>query len=114
MLEHVAEGVLVHRSRFMQSNAVVVVGSAGVLLIDPGIVVEELSCLSNDLRERGQRVALGFSTHPHWDPLLWHPDLGEVPRHGTARCAATAGDRLSAPGAQARIAGMLPADIAGQ
>jgi hypothetical protein len=23
--------------------------------------------------ERGQPVVAGFSTHPHWDHLLWHP-----------------------------------------
>jgi glyoxylase-like metal-dependent hydrolase (beta-lactamase superfamily II) len=37
----------------------------------------------------------GFSTHPHWDHLLWHAGLGAAPRYGTARCAATARDRLS-------------------
>ena len=36
MLRQVAEGVLVHESEFLQSNAVVVQGRAGVLLIDPG------------------------------------------------------------------------------
>jgi hypothetical protein len=37
VLRQVAEGVLIHKSEFMQSNAVVVQGRAGVLLIDPGI-----------------------------------------------------------------------------
>jgi hypothetical protein len=37
MLRRVAEGVLVHESEFCGSNAVVVQGRAGVLLIDPGI-----------------------------------------------------------------------------
>ena len=37
MLRQVAEGVLIHESEFLQSNAVVVQGPAGVLLIDPGI-----------------------------------------------------------------------------
>ena len=37
MLRQVAEGVLIHQSEFCQSNAVVVQGRAGVLLIDPGI-----------------------------------------------------------------------------
>jgi glyoxylase-like metal-dependent hydrolase (beta-lactamase superfamily II) len=34
-----------------------------------------------------------------------------VPRYGTARCAAFARDRLSVPGAKARIAGLIPPDI---
>jgi len=32
----VADGVLIHQSDFLQTNAVVVQGRAGVLLIDPG------------------------------------------------------------------------------
>lgn len=36
MLRQVAEGVLIHQSDFIQTNAVVVHGRAGVLLIDPG------------------------------------------------------------------------------
>jgi glyoxylase-like metal-dependent hydrolase (beta-lactamase superfamily II) len=71
--------------------------------------------LANDLRELGQPVAAGFSTHPHWDHLLWHADLGAPPRHGTARCAATVRDRLSDPGAKARIAArLIPPDITEQ
>src|SRR5262249_1933313 len=35
-------------------------------------------------------------------------------RYGTARCAAAIRDRLSEPGWNARVAGLLPPDIAGQ
>ncbi len=115
MLRQVAEGVLVHQSEFCQSNAVAVHGRAGVLLIDPGVLGDEMACLANDLSDSGQAVVAGFSTHPHWDHLLWHARLGAAPRYGTARCAATARDRLSDPGAKARVAGQLiPPDIAGQ
>src|SRR3954452_25625870 len=85
MLTQVAEGVLVHQSEFVQSNAVVVQGPAGALLIDPGITGDEIACLANDLRESRQPVVAGFSTHPHWDHLLWHAELGAAPRYGTAR-----------------------------
>jgi glyoxylase-like metal-dependent hydrolase (beta-lactamase superfamily II) len=95
MLTQVAEGVLVHESEFCQSNAVVVRGQDGLLLIDAGVHADELVCLANDIRELGQPVVLGFSTHPHWDHLLWHPGLGDAPRYGTALCAATARERLS-------------------
>ncbi|MDN3353163.1 MBL fold metallo-hydrolase [Actinomadura sp. DC4] len=95
MLKQVAEGVLVHESEFCQSNAVVVQGRSGALLIDPGVLADELACLANDLSDSGQTVVAGFSTHPHWDHLLWHPGLGKAPRYGTARCAATVRDRLS-------------------
>ena len=56
----------------------------------------------------------GFSTHPHWDHLLWHARLGAAPRYGTARCAATVRDRLSDAGAKARVAALIPPDIAEQ
>src|SRR5262245_51724331 len=114
MLRQVGEGVLIHQSEFCQSNAVVVRGRAGVLLIDPGIQGSEMACLANDLSESGQTVVAGFSTHPHWDHLLWHAPLGAAPRYGTARCAATIRDRLSEPGWNARIAGLLPPDIVDQ
>ncbi|HEY1619983.1 MAG TPA: MBL fold metallo-hydrolase [Streptosporangiaceae bacterium] len=115
MLRRVAEGVLIHESEFCQSNGVVVQGPAGVLLIDPGVLGSELACLVNDLRELGQPVVAGFSTHPHWDHLLWHASFGAAPRYGTARGAAFARDRLSDPGAKARIAAQLiPPDISGQ
>ena len=107
MLRPVAEGVLIHESEFCQSNAVVVQGRAGVLLIDPGVLGSEMADLANDLRALGQPVVAGFSTHPHWDHLLWHADLGAPPRYGTARCAATVRDRLSDAGAKARIAARL-------
>jgi glyoxylase-like metal-dependent hydrolase (beta-lactamase superfamily II) len=114
VLRQVTEGVLIHQSEFCQSNAVVVHGRAGVLLIDPGVQGHEMACLANDLSASGQTVVAGFSTHPHWDHLLWHARLGVAPRYGTARCAATARDRLSDAGAKARIAELMPPDIAGQ
>ena len=114
MLRQVAEGVLIHESEFCQSNAVVVQGQIGVLIIDPGILDSEMVALANDLRELGQPVVAGFSTHPHWDHLLWHARLGSAPRYGTARCAATVRERLSDAGAKARIAGLIPPDIVEQ
>ena len=115
MLRQVAEGVLIHESEFCQSNAVVVHGRAGVLLIDPGVLGYEMAALADDLRELGQPVVAGFSTHPHWDHLLWHADLGAAPRYGTARCAATVRDRLPDASAKARVAEhLIPPDIAGQ
>src|SRR6266498_1865569 len=114
VLRQVAEGVLIHESEFCQSNAVVVHGRAGVLLIDPGVHGDEIACLANDLSDSGQTVVAGFSTHPHWDHLLWHARLGAAPRYGTARCAATVRDRLSDARGKARIAALIPPDIAEQ
>lgn len=117
MLRQVADGVLIHESEFMQSNAVVVHGRSGVLLIDAGVHGDEMDCLANDLSDSGQTVVAGFSTHPHWDHLLWHARLGTAPRYGTARCADTARDRLSGGvDAVAKAAGIpeqVPLDLLG-
>ncbi|OXM62708.1 MBL fold metallo-hydrolase [Amycolatopsis vastitatis] len=110
MLTQVAEGVLVHTSEFCQSNAVVVQGRDGLLLVDPGVLGDEMACLANDAGELGPIVA-GFSTHPHWDHLLWHAGFGTAPRYGTARCAATVRERLPDAQAKARVARMMPPDI---
>jgi glyoxylase-like metal-dependent hydrolase (beta-lactamase superfamily II) len=112
MLTQVAEGVLVHQSVLLQNNSVVVQGPGGVLLIDPGIQGSEMACLANDLRELGQPVVAGFSTHPDWDHVLWHAELGETPRYGTARCAASMRDLLSNADWKARVAEGLPPEIA--
>jgi len=111
VLTQVAEGVLIHQSEFMQTNAVVVQGRAGVLLIDAGVLGSEMTCLAGDLSDGGQIVTAGFSTHPHWDHLLWHANLGPAPRYGTERCAATVRERLSDEAAKARVTGMMPPDI---
>jgi glyoxylase-like metal-dependent hydrolase (beta-lactamase superfamily II) len=103
--------VLIHESEFMQTNAVVVQGRAGVLLIDPGILDSEMVALANDLADLGQPVVAGFSTHPHWDHLLWHPRLGEAPRYGTARCMAAIQARLSDPHWRDFITTLIPPDI---
>jgi glyoxylase-like metal-dependent hydrolase (beta-lactamase superfamily II) len=114
--------VLIHESEFLQSNAVVVHGRVGVLLIDPGVTGDEMTCLANDLRESGQTVAAGFSTHSHWDHVLWHAELGAPPRYGSARCTAAVRDELSDPDAKAHIvehlaeteiAGQVPLDLYG-
>jgi glyoxylase-like metal-dependent hydrolase (beta-lactamase superfamily II) len=114
LLRQVAEGVLIHESEFCQSNAVVVQGRAGLLLIDPGIHGYEMVQLADDLRELDQPVVAGFSTHPHWDHLLWHDRLGSAPRYGTAHCAATVRARLSDARWKDRIAELVPPDIAEQ
>jgi len=113
VLRPVAEGVLIHQSEFLQSNAVVVHGRAGVLLIDPGVHGYEMAALANDLSDSGQTVVAGFSTHPHWDHLLWHARLGEAPRYGTARCAADIRAFLSNPHWKDDVAEELPPEVAG-
>ena len=114
MLKQAAEGVLVHESEFLQSNAVVVQGRAGVLLIDAGLQDFEMTCLANDLSDMDAVVVAGFSTHPHWDHLLWHDELGEAPRYSTTRCATTIRARLSDPHFRDFVATLIPPDIVEQ
>lgn len=115
MLRQVADGVLVHESAFLQSNTTVVQGHAGVLLVDPGLQDHELACLVNDLSASGRAVVAGFSTHPDWDHLLWHAQLGDAPRYGTARCVAAVQEQLSDPDITARITEHLAeTEIAGR
>jgi glyoxylase-like metal-dependent hydrolase (beta-lactamase superfamily II) len=73
-----------------------------------------MACLAKDVSESGQTVVAGFSTHPHWDHVLWHARFGAAPRYGTARCAADIRGQMSGPQWKASIAEWIPPDIAEQ
>lgn len=95
MLNQVAEGVWVRQSEWVWSNSVVVRGNDGLVLVDPGINGAELDQLADDVDGLGIPVVAGFSTHPHWDHLLWHARFGDVPRYATAAGAnAVASDEI--------------------
>jgi glyoxylase-like metal-dependent hydrolase (beta-lactamase superfamily II) len=91
VLNQVADGVWVRQSEWVWSNTTVIRAAAGLILVDPGIHGAELSQLADDLDQLGLPVAAGFSTHPHWDHLLWHARFGDVPRYATKGCAQLAG-----------------------
>jgi glyoxylase-like metal-dependent hydrolase (beta-lactamase superfamily II) len=122
MLSQVADGVWVRQSEWVWSNAIAVRGEGGLVLVDPGIDGSDLNQLADDLDGLGLPVVAGFSTHPHWDHLLWHNRFGDVPRYATAGCAQTANDlreraqtmaAQSAPGIPLELIGLvtpLPAD----
>jgi glyoxylase-like metal-dependent hydrolase (beta-lactamase superfamily II) len=112
MLEQVADGVWIHQSELLQNNSIVVQGKAGVLLVDAGITGDEMIAIANGLHALGQPVVAGFSTHPDWDHVLWHTQLGEAPRYGTARCAAYMRELRSKVDWKARAAEGLPPEIA--
>jgi glyoxylase-like metal-dependent hydrolase (beta-lactamase superfamily II) len=90
VLREVAEGVWVRQSAWMWTNSIVVRGDDGLVVIDPGIHGAEMAELAEDIGRLGIPVVAGFSTHPHFDHLLWHPALGDVPRYATAANAALA------------------------
>src|SRR5215207_5785679 len=87
MLTEVADGVWVRQSGWVWSNAIVVRGDDGLVVVDPGIDGSELNELADDLDGLGVPVVAGFCTHPHWDHLLWHPRFGGAPRYATSAAA---------------------------
>src|SRR3954470_7635416 len=112
MLTEVADGVWVRQSEWVWSNATVVRGVTGLVLVDPGIAGGDLSQLADDVERLGTPVVAGFSTHPHWDHLLWHSRLGDVPRYATARCAELASDaRERAQSMAAETAEEIPLEL---
>ena len=118
-LTEIAPGVLVATSSFALTKTTIVVGSAGsggCLLIDPAVTVAELAGLAAELADRGLMPAVAWSTHPHWDHVLWSRELGDVPRYAapaavtitqTERDGILDGVRQSAPGHDLSLIGRL-------
>jgi len=103
MLNEVADGVWVRQSEWVWSNAIVVRGEDELILVDPGIDGSDLDQLADDVDRLGLPVVAGFSTHPHWDHLLWHHRFGDVPRYATqagAQAATEARERAQTMAAQ--------------
>jgi glyoxylase-like metal-dependent hydrolase (beta-lactamase superfamily II) len=114
MLSQVADGVWVRQSAWVWSNAVVVRGERGLTLVDPGIDGSDLNQLADDVDRLGIPVVAGFSTHPHWDHLLWHSRFGDVPRYATTAGARAAGDaRERARAMAAESASGIPLELVG-
>jgi hydroxyacylglutathione hydrolase len=70
-------------SLYNTTTTVVACADGSCLVIDPAITADEVATLAAALGARGLRPAAGWSTHPHWDHLLWHASLGDVPRYAT-------------------------------
>jgi hydroxyacylglutathione hydrolase len=87
----VAPGVHVATAPMYTTTTTIVAGDDGAcLLIDPAVTVADLAALARWLSARGLRPAAGWSTHPHWDHLLWSRALGDAPRYATPRAVAVA------------------------
>src|SRR6476620_1006250 len=114
MLNEVADGVWVRQSEWVWTNTTVVRGDDGLILVDPGIHGSELDKLADDLDRLGIPVVAGFSTHLHWDHLLWHARFGDVPRYATTACAdAASGVRERAQAMAAESASGIPLELIG-
>jgi hydroxyacylglutathione hydrolase len=111
--------VLVATSAYAMTTSTVIVGSAGgCLLIDPAVTVADLAALADELTARGLRPAAGWSTHPHWDHVLWSAGLGNAPRYAAPAAVTAAetdrngildGVTQSAPGHDLALVGRLQA-----
>lgn len=93
-LQQVATGVWTATAERWTTQTTVVVDEDGTcLVVDPALTLGEVLALAGELALRGWRPVAGFSTHPHWDHVLWHRALGDVPRFATAVGARVAAER---------------------
>ncbi len=111
--------MLIAISSFALTTTTVVVSSAspgGCLLIDPGVTVAELAGLAAELAERGLTPSAAWSTHPHWDHVLWSAELGAAPRYAVPAAVTVAeterggildGAQRDAPGHDLSLVGRL-------
>jgi len=103
-LTEVAPGVWTAVAETWTSVTTVVVAPDGAcLVVDPGITVAEVESLALAVHEHGWRVIAGFSTHAHWDHLLWTASLGDVPRWATARTTSLAANLRTAAAAETEV-----------
>jgi hydroxyacylglutathione hydrolase len=89
-MDEVAPGVFVATADTYTTTTTVVAGpDGGCLVIDPAVTPPDLDALARWLSASGLVPVAGWSTHPHWDHLLWSAALGDVPRYATPRAVAT-------------------------
>lgn len=109
-LVEVAPNVYVARSRlYATATTVLLDGHGGALVIDPSWEPDELAAIPADLAALGVTCAAGLATHMHYDHVLWHPDLGYVPRWatpGTVRATVEHREQVLAP-----LVGEMPVDL---
>ncbi len=109
-LVEVFPGVWVATSRrYATTSTVLLDDHGGALVVDPSWDADELAAIPADLAALGVRCAAGLATHVHYDHVLWHPDLGEVPRWAspwTAEAVVTHRDEVLGP-----LVGDLPSEL---
>jgi glyoxylase-like metal-dependent hydrolase (beta-lactamase superfamily II) len=120
-LTEIAPGVFVATSSYAMTTSTVVAGSPGsgeCLVIDPAVTVAELGALADWLAGLRLRPVAAWSTHPHWDHVLWSAGLGDAPRYAapaavtiteTERDGIVGGAEKSAPGHDLSLLGRLRA-----
>lgn len=84
-LSPVTDGVWVATSRNYRTTSTIVANGSHALLVDPAWDPDELLGLTAAIDALGLTVTCGFSTHAHYDHLLWHDSYGDPPRWATSR-----------------------------
>jgi hydroxyacylglutathione hydrolase len=118
-LTEAAPGIYVATAELYTTTSTVIAdGHGGCLVVDPAVTVREVDELAAAIEARGLRPVAGWSTHPHWDHLLWSARLGAVPRYSTVpaaeaaereRAALTESVRAEAPGHDPELFGRVTA-----
>ncbi len=115
-LVEVSAGVHVATSRrYVTTSTVLLDGRGGAVVVDPAWDPDELAAIPADLAELGVSCVAGLATHEHYDHVMWHPDLGDVPRwssQGTVTHLGQERERLLAPLSEYLTADLI--DIAGR
>lgn len=86
--------------RYATTSTVLLDGSGGAVVVDPAWDPDELAAIPADLSLLAVRCVAGLATHEHYDHVMWHPGLGDVPRWstpGTVSHLALERERLLAP-----------------
>ena len=83
----IAPGIHVMTSRRYATTSTVVIGGDESLVVDPCWDADELAGVAGFLGAAGVRCSAGLATHLHYDHVLWHGDLGDVPRWASAWAA---------------------------
>lgn len=81
-MTNLTKRVSTRQSLLYETNTGIIRRGSDVVVVDPGVLPFELDQLARDLD--GQCIVAGFTTHAHWDHVLWADALGaEVPRYAS-------------------------------
>lgn len=83
--QELADGAWVHTSeRETTTSTIVATAGGGCIVVDPALEPQDLDAIAEFVSERFRHIVFGWSTHPHWDHVLWASSLGPaVPRYAT-------------------------------
>lgn len=115
-LTELVPGVWVATAREYDTISTVLLdGVGGAVVIDPAWHPDELAAIPADLAELAVVCVAGVATHEHYDHVLWHDALGQVPRWTSPTTAGTVAAHRAeviAPAAQFLTPDLL--DLAGR